>query len=57
MKGIRFLVNYMTSSSDPRPNISLAVFLDFGAEYAFLESLIEFLAFLVQKLGQNAANW
>jgi len=27
------------------------------AEYAFLEPLIEFLAFLVQKLGQKTANW
>ena len=33
------------------------VFLDFKQEYAFLEPLIEFLAILVQKLGQKTANW
>jgi len=31
--------------------------LDARAEYAFLEPLIEFLVFLVQKLGQKTANW
>jgi len=39
------------------PILWLAVFLDSRAEYAFLEPLIEFLAFLVQKLGQKTANW
>jgi len=31
--------------------------VDSRAEYAFVEPLIEFLAFLVQKLGQTTANW
>jgi len=31
--------------------------LDSRAEYAFSDPLIEFLAFLVQKLGQKTANW
>ena len=38
------------------PIFWLAVFLDSRAEYAFLELLIEFLAFLVQTLGQKTAN-
>jgi len=38
------------------PIFWLAVFLDSRAEYAFLQPLIYFLAFLVQKLGQKAAN-
>jgi len=33
------------------PIFWLAVFLDSRREYTFLEPLIEFLAFLVQKLG------
>jgi len=37
------------------PIFWLAVFLDSRAEYTFLEPLIEFLVFLVQKLGQNTA--
>jgi len=39
------------------PIFWLAVFLDSKAEYAFSEPLIEFLAFLVQKLGQKTSNW
>jgi len=39
------------------PVFWIAVFLDSSAEYAFSERLIEFLAFLVQKLGQKTANW
>jgi len=39
------------------PIFWLAVFLDSSAEYPFLEPLIEFLAFLVQMLGQKTANW
>jgi len=39
------------------PIFWLAVFLDSMWEYRFLEPLIEFLAFLVQKLGQKTANW
>jgi len=39
------------------PIFWLAVFLDSRLEYACLEPLIEFLAFLVQKLGQKTANW
>jgi len=35
------------------PMFWLAVFFDSRAEYAFLENLIEFPAFLVQKLGQK----
>jgi len=58
MTGACFLVNYMMSSSDPkRQYFWLTVFLDSRREYAFLKSLIEFLAFLVQKLGQKSANW
>jgi len=32
-------------------------FQDSRREYVFLEPLIEFLAFLVQNLGQKTANW
>jgi len=39
------------------PIFWLAVVLDSRREYAFVEPLIEFLAFLVQKLGQKTANW
>jgi len=39
------------------PIFWLAVFLDSRAQYAFLKPLIEFLAFLVLKLGQITANW
>ena len=39
------------------PIFWLAVFLDSRREDAFLEPLIEFLAFLVQKLGQKTANY
>jgi len=39
------------------PIFWLAVFLDTRREYAFLEPLIEFLAFLIQKLDQKIANW
>jgi len=39
------------------PIFWLAVFLYSRTEYTFLEPLIEFLAFLVQKLGQKTANW
>jgi len=56
MTGACFLVNYMTPSSDLTYQY-FAVFLDSRAEYAFLEPLFEFLAFLVQKLGQKTANW
>jgi len=35
------------------PIFWLAVFLDSGREYVFLMSLIEFLPFLVLKLGQK----
>jgi len=35
------------------PIFWLAVFLESRPEYAFLEPLIEFLAFLVLKLGQK----
>jgi len=38
------------------PIFWLALFLDSRPEYAFLEHLIEFLAFLVQKLGQKTVN-
>jgi len=38
------------------PILWLAAFSDSRAEYAFLEPLIEFLAFLVQKLGQKTAD-
>jgi len=42
----------------PRFNIvTCSIFCFSSAEYAFLEPLIEFLAFLVQKLGQKTANW
>jgi len=54
MTGACFLVDYMTSSSDPTRQYFGAVFLDSRAEYTFLEPLIEFL---VQKLGQKTANW
>jgi len=52
-----FLVNYMTSASDSTRQYCGSVFLDSRPEYTFLEPLIEFLAFLVQKLGQKTANW
>ena len=55
--GACFLLNYMTSSSDPTRQFCLAVFFDSRPEYAFLEPLIEFPAFLVQKLGQKTVNW
>jgi len=45
----------MTSSS--KPIFWLAVVLDSRQDYAFLDSLIEFLAFLIQMLGQKTANW
>jgi len=32
-------------------------FLDSRPEYAFVEPLIEFLMFVVQKLGQKTTNW
>jgi len=38
------------------PIFWLAVFVDCWAAYAFLEPLTEFLAFLVQKLGQKTAK-
>jgi len=43
----------MTSSSDTTRQYFGSVFLEFKQEYAFLEPLIEFLAILVQKLGQK----
>ena len=57
MTGACFLVNYMTSSSDPMCQYFDLYFQDSRREYVFLEPLIEFLAFLVQNLGQKTANW
>ena len=52
--GVCFLVNLMTSSSDPTCQyFGLQYFFESRPEYAFLEPLIEFPAFLVQKLGQK----
>jgi len=54
MMGVCFLVNLMTSSSDPTCQyFGLQYFFESRPEYAFLEPLIEFPAFLVQKLGQT----
>jgi len=39
------------------PIFWLTIFLDSRREYVFLEPLIKFLAFLVQKSGQKTANW
>jgi len=48
---IDFIIRYYTSI------FWLAVFWDSRPKYTFLEPLFEFLAFLVQKLGQKTANW
>ena len=53
--GVCFLVDYMTSSSDPMRQYT--VFLDSRQKYASLEPLIEFLAFLVQKLCQKYSKY
>jgi len=58
MKEACFLVNYMKSSSDPTCQYFGSQYFFYSrAEYAFLEYLIEFLAFLVQTLGQKTADW
>jgi len=58
LTGACLLVNYMTSSSDPtRQYCGLQYFWILGQNTLFLKPLIEFLAFLVQKLGQKTANW
>jgi len=57
MTGACFLVNYDVIIRSHAPIFWLAVFLDSRAEYAFLEPLIEFLAFLFLKLGQKTADW
>jgi len=56
-RGMFFGELYDVSIHSHAPIFWLAGFLDSRAEYMFLESLIEFLAFLVQKLGQKTANW
>jgi len=57
MKGACFLVNYMTSSSDLTRQYFSSLYFFTLEQNAFLEPLIEFLAFLVHKLGQKTANW
>jgi len=49
MMGVCFLVNYITSSSDPtRQYCGSQYFVDSRLKYAFLEPLVKFLAFLVR---------
>jgi len=56
-KGMFFGELYDVIIRSHAPIFWLAVLLDSRQEYAFLEPLVEFLAFLVQKLGQKSANW
>jgi len=56
-QGMFFCELYDVIIRSNAPIFWLAVFLDFWQEYMFLEPLIEFLAFLVQKLGQKTAKW
>ena len=52
-RGMFFSKLYHVIIRSHAPMFWLAVFFDSRAEYAFLEILIEFPAFLVQKLGQK----
>jgi len=56
-RGMFFAELYDVIIRSHAPIFWLAVFLDSGREYVFLMSLIEFLPFLVLKLGQKTANW
>jgi len=56
--GVRFLVNFMTSLYDlTRQYFGSKFILDSRLEYESLESLIKFLAFLVQKLCQKYCKY
>jgi len=52
MMGVCFLVNFMTSSSDPHANFLARSIFGFSAQIRVFRSLDQVLAFLVQKLSQ-----
>jgi len=52
MMGVCFLVNFMTSSSDPRANILPRSIFGFSAQIRVFRALDQVLTFLVKKLCQ-----